>query len=136
MSQRIKVAAAVIYNSAGEILIARRPETAHQGGLWEFPGGKLEPGEAAVTALKRELMEELGIDILKYQPWKKISHDYPDKQVLLDVWKVHEFSGQAHGREGQQVRWCSVSKLHEHPFPAANQPIIASLICDKLSQTS
>lgn len=128
--------AAVIYNPEGQILIARRHQSAHQGGLWEFPGGKLEPKESPRTALARELMEELGIRLVSCQPWLKTSHDYPDKKVLLDVWKVSSFSGQAYGREGQRIRWCPLLQLGEHRFPAANRPILEYLARDQLSQTS
>ena len=134
--ERLKVVAAVIYNPVGEILIARRPEKAHQGGLWEFPGGKLEVGENYAVALKRELIEELGITIHTYEPWMKVSHDYSDKKVLLDVWKVTGFRGMATGKEGQQIRWCALGALKDYAFPAANEAIIAGLWRDDLNQIS
>lgn len=85
--KRVHVAAAVIRDAAGKILIARRADTQHQGGLWEFPGGKVEADESVETALARELHEELGIVVDAARPLIKVRHDYPDKQVLLDVWK-------------------------------------------------
>ena len=124
--KRIHVVAAVIRNAAGEILIAERPQDKHQGGLWEFPGGKVEPGEAAARALTRELEEELGIVPLHSRPLIRIAHDYPDKHVLLDVWLVTAFAGEAHGREGQPVRWVAPSGLPQFAFPAANQPIVSA----------
>lgn len=108
------------------MLIARRAEHLHQGGLWEFPGGKVEEGESVRAALERELQEELGIRVSRARPLLKVSHDYPDKQVLLDVWEVSAFSGEAHGVEGQPLAWVSPRQLPDYAFPAANQPIIAA----------
>lgn len=122
--KRIHVVAAVIRNAARDILIAERPRDKHQGGLWEFPGGKVEPDEAAEAALVRELEEELGIVPTAFRPLIKIAHDYPDKQVLLDVWEVSAFEGEAHGRENQPVRWVAAAELDQYAFPAANQPIV------------
>lgn len=124
--KQISVAAAVIHNSSGEILIARRAEDAHQGGLWEFPGGKIEPGETTELALARELEEELGIQVKKAQPLIKVHHDYGDKSVLLDVWRVTEFTGEALGREGQPIKWVAPAQLDDFDFPAANEAIIAA----------
>ena len=106
------------------MLIAKRPEHKHQGGLWEFPGGKLETDEPVEEALKRELHEELGIEIQQAHPLVRIHHDYPDKSVLLDVWKVTAFSGEAHGKEGQPVEWVKSEELDQFDFPEANKPII------------
>lgn len=124
--KRIHVAAAVIRDAQGKILIARRADTQHQGGLWEFPGGKVEPGEAVEAALSRELQEELGIVVTAARPLIKIKHDYPDKQVLLDVWEVSAFTGEPHGAEGQPLAWVSNRELPGYEFPAANQPIVAA----------
>lgn len=123
--KRTLVVAAVI-RSEGKILIAQRAADAHQGGLWEFPGGKVEAGETAVAALRRELEEELGIIATAYRPLIRVAHDYPDKSVCLDVWEVSAFSGRAHGREGQPLRWVAPEELPAHVFPAANQPIVAA----------
>jgi len=133
MSQPIQVVAAVIYNPQGQIFIAKRPLHKHQGGLWEFPGGKLEAGEPAKAALERELFEELGIKVTACMPLIQICHDYQDQQVDLDVWQVTEFSGVAHGREGQQVRWVSLAEIHNYSFPDANKAILARLL-EKSSQ--
>jgi 8-oxo-dGTP diphosphatase len=123
---RIHVAVGVIRNKAGEILISKRHLGSHQGGLWEFPGGKVEAGETVVEALQRELLEELGIRFAGAQPLLAIEHDYSDKAVCLDVWLVDVFEGSAEGREGQPLAWVTPSRLHTYPFPAANQPIIAA----------
>lgn len=128
----IHVVAAVILNPAGEVLIAKRPDDKHQGGLWEFPGGKVEPGEAAQVALERELEEELGIKIAAATPLIKVPYHYPDKSVLLDVYTVTEFSGNPWGREGQPVEWVNKSALSEYAFPAANKPILNACILPAL----
>ncbi len=120
------VAAAVIVNGAGEVLLALRPPEAHQGGLWEFPGGKVEAGEDIQHALARELHEELGITVKTARPLIRVRHDYPDKSVLLDVWRVDAFAGQPHGREGQQIEWVAPEHLLERTYPAANWPIVTA----------
>ncbi len=124
--RRIHVAAAVIRGADQRILIARRPADKHQGGLWEFPGGKVESGEAVEAALARELEEELGICPTAARPLIQVRHDYPDKQVLLDVWEVSAFSGEPHGAEGQPLAWVSSAELADYAFPAANRPIVAA----------
>lgn len=130
---RLHVMAAVIVNAAGEVLLAQRPLHKHQGGLWEFPGGKREPGESQREALGRELAEELGITVTRARPLIEIVHDYPDRQVLLDVWQVSAFAGEAHGREGQPVRWVAAADLPGYAFPAANLPIVtAARLPDRL----
>jgi 8-oxo-dGTP diphosphatase len=121
-------AVGVVRDSAGRVLISRRRADAHQGGLWEFPGGKVEDGETVPQALARELEEELGIRIGPGEALLAINHDYGDKQVLLDVWLVDEFSGSAQGREGQPLVWAALRELEQYAFPAANTPIIAALI--------
>lgn len=131
----IHVVAAVIYCPEREsILIAKRPKHLHQGGFWEFPGGKLELGEVPVEALARELNEELGIQITQLQQLLTVSHDYPDKSVLLDVWEVSAFIGQARGMEGQEIRWVDCSALSKFDFPEANLPILEKIL--NLSQQS
>ena len=126
-NQKVHVAVAAIANERGEVLIALRPDHVHQGGLWEFPGGKVEPGEAIGEALTRELREEIGIHVLDSRPLIRLHYDYPDKSVLLDVWLVRQFSGIPHGREGQPVRWVPRHSLAQYNFPAANRPIITAL---------
>ena len=90
------VVVGVIVNSAKQILIAKRKANTHLAGLWEFPGGKLEAGEIPLDALKRELQEELGIQVIQAEPIKQIPYDYTEKKVLLDFWQVNQFVGQAH----------------------------------------
>lgn len=124
--RRVHVAAAVIRRDDGRVLIAKRSMDKHQGGLWEFPGGKVETGEAVQVALARELLEELGIVVNQARPLIQVRHDYPDKQVLLDVWAVFGFTGEAHGAEGQPLAWVSPEELPGFSFPAANRPIVAA----------
>ena len=121
------MAAGVIGNALGEVLVARRSDDAHQGGLWEFPGGKLESGEAPRAGLARELVEELGITLESARPLIRVRHDYPERAVLLDVWWVTAWHGRAHGREGQELRWLAVDALAELPMPAADVPIVTAL---------
>lgn len=122
--QTLHVAAAVIYSPLGCVLIARRPLNKHQGGLWEFPGGKVEVDETARQALDRELFEELGIQVTAAQPLMQIPYEYPERQVLLDVFSVTAFKGEARGCEGQPLAWVNASELCQYTFPAANQPIL------------
>lgn len=124
----VHVAVGVVEDSNGRLLIARRADSAHQGGLWEFPGGKVEAKETVRQALARELKEELGICVERAQPLLQISHDYADKTVLLDVFFVDQFSGQASGLEQQPVVWILRSQLGDYAFPQANKAIVKLLI--------
>ncbi len=124
----LHVVAAVILDENDNVLIARRPLDKHMGGLWEFPGGKVEQGEAVTDALCRELDEELGIQPTSWEPLIQVNHSYPDKTVLLDVWTVTSFTGEAYGREGQPVQWVSREELVNFEFPEANKPIIEAAL--------
>jgi 8-oxo-dGTP diphosphatase len=123
----VHVAVGVIVDAEQRLLIALRPAESHQGGLWEFPGGKLEQGETVQQALARELHEELGIQASSYRRLLEVQHDYGDKAVLLDVWWVDGFSGQLEGREGQPIKWVRADQLVDYRFPEANQPIVAQI---------
>lgn len=123
----VHVAVGVVLDADRRILITRRADDAHQGGLWEFPGGKLEDGESVEKALRRELLEELGISVGSTRPLIEIRHDYGDKQVLLDVHLVGDFRGDARGLEGQPLRWVSAAELGDYAFPAANVPIVDAI---------
>jgi len=124
--ERIHVAVGVIQASDGRVLIAQRSASSHQGGYWEFPGGKVEPGEAAVDALARELFEETGIRLAASEPLIRVPYDYSDKRVLLDVYRVRPNEAQARARLGQAIRWVRPEQLTEFAFPAANRAIIAA----------
>lgn len=125
---RIQVAVAVISNSSDKILITRRHRNSHQGGLWEFPGGKFEGGENVTAALKRELFEEIGIRVLAHEPLLTIEHDYGDRRVCLEVHRITRFDGEPRSCEGQAMRWVRPSELPALEFPAANEPIIQHLL--------
>ncbi|MCW8886594.1 MAG: Nudix family hydrolase [Motiliproteus sp.] len=127
MTKAVHVAAAAIFGSDGRLLITRRAADVHQGGFWEFPGGKVETDESVEQALCRELQEELGIEPTRYQPLIQIPFSYPDKTVLLDVWRVTEFEGQPAAMEQQPMRWVAVDELDRQQFPAANRAIIDAL---------
>ena len=129
VTRRVHVAAAAMISADQKhVLIARRPSNVDHGGLWEFPGGKLAPYETGLEGLKRELHEELGVEIVRAQPLIRVHHEYPDKHILLDVWQVHEFAGEPFGREGQAVRWVPMNELVNYPFPAANLPILRAVM--------
>ena len=121
------VAVAVITDHQGRVLISKRPDHVHQGGKWEFPGGKLEAAENIETALVRELQEELGITPLEYRPLMRFRHDYPDKSVFLDVWVVNAFSGNPSGRESQPIIWKAIDELDPDDFPEANAAIVKAI---------
>ena len=121
------VAVAAIVNERQQVLVSLRPDHVHQGGLWEFPGGKLEAGESVRAALDREIHEELGLSVTRARPLIRIRHRYPDKAVVLDVWRVDGFQGAAHGREGQVIEWLAIEALAARAFPAANRSIIRAL---------
>ncbi|QXP83883.1 Nudix family hydrolase [Methylococcus sp. Mc7] len=125
-NKEIRVAAGVIEDAAGRILIAQRPAEADQGGLWEFPGGKIEPGETSLDALRRELMEEIGIAVDSAEPMLVVRHDYPSRRVVLDIWRVRRFSGVARGCLGQPIRWVGADELVDFQFPAANRFIVTA----------
>ena len=140
----IHVVAAIIVGPDQQIFISRRGDHLHQGGLWEFPGGKVELGESPQVALARELFEEVDIHITSSQPYMQVEHDYVDKKVLLDIWQVDAFSGHARSKEGQQCRWLSLEQLlmsvtrpaeaDDLCFPTGNQPILQRLAEQGLKQ--
>ncbi|MEH8019911.1 8-oxo-dGTP diphosphatase MutT [Rheinheimera metallidurans] len=111
-----------------QILLALRSAKQHQGGKWEFPGGKVEPSESVQQALLRELHEEIGINVTASCALMQLEYHYPEKTVQLDVWLVSEFTGEPQGREGQPLRWVSVAELGDITFPDANQPIVQRIV--------
>ena len=127
MTEQVHVAVGVLLDDQERVFIARRPLHAHQGGLWEFPGGKVEPDEPVQHALQREFQEEIGITPLAPVPLLKIAHAYADKSVLLDVWLFQDYSGTPEGKEGQAIEWRSIADLRVADFPAANAPILKAL---------
>ncbi|RYV03129.1 8-oxo-dGTP diphosphatase MutT [Shewanella sp. OPT22] len=125
--KRVHVAVGVIINDANQILISKRLDHLHQGGKWEFPGGKVEAGETTSQALIRELKEEVNLNVTSTTPLMTQSFDYPDKQVFLDIHLVTTFTGEAKGLEQQQIKWISKADISNYQFPDANYAIIERL---------
>ncbi|WP_052749085.1 8-oxo-dGTP diphosphatase MutT [Arsukibacterium ikkense] len=123
---QLHVAVGVILRKQ-QVLLALRSSKQHQGGKWEFPGGKIEPGETVAAALKRELQEELAITVTQAEPFMLLQHTYPERQVTLDIWLVTAFSGTPAGLEGQPLQWVNIADLADIQFPDANQPIVTKL---------
>lgn len=123
----LQVAVGVLNDAQGRVLVALRQTHQHQGGLWEFPGGKINDSETVFQALQRELFEELGVEILAGTPLITIRHAYDELSVQLNVYRVQVYKGNPEGREGQELRWVEPGSLVTLKFPAANQPIITAL---------
>ena len=128
-NEYIHVVAGVIRNQDNPqlIFITQRAKGKHLANLWEFPGGKLEKNESRFHGLSRELQEETGIQVISARPFQTVYHHYKEKKILLDVWEVLEFTGEAHGREGQQAVWVSPEELESYDFPEADQPVLKAL---------
>ncbi len=126
-TRALRVAAAVIRRDDGAILLSLRPAHTAHGGLWEFPGGKLEARERPVDGLARELSEELGISIETATPLIRVRHRYPANIVELLVFEVRAWRGEAHGREGQRIEWVAPAALSSRQFPAANLPVATAV---------
>lgn len=129
VKQWVDVAAGVILSADHDaVLLARRQANQHQGNLWEFPGGKLEPSEVASKALARELLEEIGISVGEYRELLVVEHDYGDKAVRLHVFEVQSFTGEPIGMEGQTLQWVPMTELSAYDFPEANVPIVKAIL--------
>jgi 8-oxo-dGTP diphosphatase len=115
-----------------KVFITRRAPGSHQGGKWEFPGGKIEPGENTFSALRRELREEVGIDLIAAQPYLMVRHVYYDRDVLLDVWRVTEYQGIPQGQERQEAKWIHCHDLAGYEFPDADQAILERITLPSL----
>jgi 8-oxo-dGTP diphosphatase len=123
----IDVAAAVLIREDGSFLLAQRPAGKLYGGYWEFPGGKLEPGESPARALARELHEELGLDIEDAAPWITRIYAYPHGTVRLRFFRVRRWRGGLHGREGQAFSWQRSDRISVAPMLPANEPVLRAL---------
>jgi 8-oxo-dGTP diphosphatase len=130
LQETVHVAVGILLDEQNRVLLAKRPDDLHQGGLWEFPGGKVEPGEQVVDALIREFEEEVNLTIGEAKHFMEIHHDYGDKKVFLDIWVSRQFTGEAKGLEGQEIRWVSLELLSEFTFPQANKAIVDKLSMD------
>ena len=125
----VLVSAVALIDIDGRVLLAQRPEGKSMAGLWEFPGGKVEPGETPENALIRELHEELGIDTWAscLAPLTFASHSYEDFHLLMPLFACRKWEGQPQGREGQTLKWARVNQLRDYPMPPADLPLIPIL---------
>jgi 8-oxo-dGTP diphosphatase len=125
----ILVAAVVLIDADGRVLLAERPEGKSMAGLWEFPGGKVQPGETPEAALIRELDEELGIGVHEscLAPFTFASHAYPEFHLLMPLYVCRKWTGIAASREGQRLKWVYPAQLPDYPMPPADKPLIAML---------
>lgn len=126
--KQIHVVAGVIRDALGRILLARRTAGRDLAGLWEFPGGKVEPGESPEAALTRELDEELGIQARVGAALIRVPQQYPDKRLVLDVREIDSYGGTPRGLDGQALAWAPAHKLGDYPMPAADRPVVAALL--------
>lgn len=125
---RVEVVAGVITDATGRILLARRTDGRDLAGLWEFPGGKREPGETPEQALIRELDEELGIQVEVGEPIIAVPQRYPHKRLRLDVRRIERWRGKPRGNEGQALAWVPPTKLPTYSMPPADRPVVAALL--------
>jgi len=125
----VMVSAVALIDADGRVLITQRPEGKSMAGLWEFPGGKIEPGETPEAALIRELHEELGIETWGscLAPLTFASHSYADFHLLMPLFVCRKWNGIVQGREGQAVKWVRANALKDHPMPPADIPLIPVL---------
>ena len=130
MKRILLVAACALVDADNRVLIARRPEGKALAGLWEFPGGKVEPGELPEETVIRELREELGIETWKtcLAPLTFASHSYDDFHLLMPLFICRKWEGIPTAREGQAVKWVKPRALREYPMPPADEPLIPALI--------
>ena len=119
--------AGALFDDAGRVLIAQRPPGKHLAGGWEFPGGKLDPGEAPFDGLRRELKEEIGVDVIAAAPLVSYEHQYADRRVFLDLWQVSEFTGKPQSLEGQPLQFVAIDDLERVGLLEADRPMIAAL---------
>ena len=123
----LHVAAGILFSDSGHVLIAERLCDGPFNGLWEFPGGKIAPGETAADALSRELTEELGIRVTDSRPLMDLYHEYPDRTVRLEFFVVSAWQGDPVGREGQRLRWVHATELEAAELLPADAPVVTVL---------
>jgi len=123
----VHVVAGALYDAQGRVLIAERPPGKHLAGRWEFPGGKIEPGESEAQALARELREELGIEVSAAHPELTLKHDYAEKRVQVSMWIVDRYAGEPRGLDGQKLKWVVPAQLQDEDVLEADKPFIEAL---------
>jgi 8-oxo-dGTP diphosphatase len=123
----VQVVAAALWNHAGEVLIAERPAGKPLAGRWEFPGGKLDRGESELEALRRELREELGIEVTAARPCMRLKATYPAREVELSLWIVEAFSGTPRALDGQRLKWVAPAALAKEDILEADRPFVEVL---------
>jgi 8-oxo-dGTP diphosphatase len=125
----VLVSAVALLDADGRVLLAQRPEGKSMAGLWEFPGGKVEPGETPETALVRELKEELSVDIREscLAPLAFASHSYETFHLLMPLYVCRQWRGKVLPTEGQRIAWVRAEKLRDYPMPPADAPLIPIL---------
>lgn len=124
---QLDVSVGIILNDQQEILISLRKHNQSYAGYWEFPGGKLEPHETPFDGLKRELLEEVGIELLEAKPLISMEHEYPTAFIKLHALQVTAFTGTPFGKEGQTIRWVNTSEMLSLTFPEGNYLIIEKI---------
>jgi 8-oxo-dGTP diphosphatase len=127
MKLHLLVVAAALYDSDGRVLIAERPAGKHMAGRWEFPGGKVNVGEAEAQALARELKEELGIEVTSSRPYMRLTHSYADRDVELSMWIVESYSGAPQGLDAQRLKWVQPARLLDEDILEADRPFVEAL---------
>jgi len=128
------VIAGALFDATGRVLIAQRPRGRHMAGRWEFPGGKLGFGEDRLEGLKRELAEELGVAVRSARPLIRLHHTYPDRRVLLDFWRVLEYTGTPKGLDSQTLAWVKSDDLRGHDLLEADRAIVTALRLPQLAR--
>jgi mutator mutT protein len=123
----IHVVAGALFDEQGRVLIAQRPPGKHMAGGWEFPGGKVEPGEEPRAGLVRELREELGIEVHEAAPLIAYEHQYPHRRVLLDLWVVTRYSGEPQPLDAPALQWAAIEDLERVGLLEADRPMIGAL---------
>lgn len=128
MNRQHIVAAIIFSRDKKEIYITQRHKDTHKGGYWEFPGGKVETNETAEQAIKRELIEEVGIEITEWAHFEHLNYDYTEKSLTFDFFTITAFKNTPYGKEGQRGEWVSIQSLHDYSFPEANLSVLEKVI--------
>jgi len=123
----VLVVAGALFDAEGRVLIAQRPAGKALAGRWEFPGGKVDMGESEHAALRRELREELGIEVIAARPFMRLAHAYQDRDVELSLWIVERFAGEPRSLDAQALKWVSPAALAAEDILEADQPFITGL---------